>query len=579
MSTQRRTRRLLQLRFFIVGFLLPTLLRPAAALAEPPRGVDTVVVCPDAWRPDLLAWVAHREGQGRRVTVIPPKPTAEETLGAIRAAFDAPAVSDSAAVAALSVTTPKRWVLLIGDAGVEGSRAPPGTTPTWFTDGVINPRWGSEPTIATDLPYADTDGDGRADAAVGRIACDSAGELRRYTGRVIRYESTRAGRLDGRLLRLVASPGRFSPWLDRVIEATAARILADLTPPDCDLHLTYADWRSPYCPYPPSMPDAVAAGLQQPALAWVYLGHGQRGSLDLLRTPLGHARLLDRDLVHKLQGGRFPPVAAIVACYAGAFDGGDDCLAEAMLKQPGGPLAVVAGSRVTMPYGNSALGLELLGGFFAGREETLGGLVAAAKRASLTTPPGTADTDDRSAGGLRRAVEAVAAGFTPGEEGRRLERVEHAQMYNLLGDPLLRVRRPLAAPVSVRLLADRPRTVVVTCESPFAGECRLRLKRRGPPAPPGAATRDEFRLNDAARAEYDASYAAANAPPAADEKRFGVAAGAFTSELAMPANGDAGALAADAGGWLVVAHIAGEEGLAIGYAEVDAPLSSQREPR
>ena len=43
-----------------------------------------------------------------------------------------------------------------------------------------------------------------------------------------------------------------------------------------------------------------------------------------------------------------------------------------MLATPGAPVAVICGSRVTMPYAMAVLGTELLGQVFENRSETLG---------------------------------------------------------------------------------------------------------------------------------------------------------------------------------------------------------------
>ena len=49
-----------------------------------------------------------------------------------------------------------------------------------------------------------------------------------------------------------------------------------------------------------------------------------------------------------------------LSCYAGAIDARRTCLAAEMLRAPGGPVAVVAASRVTMPYATTLLTLGLM---------------------------------------------------------------------------------------------------------------------------------------------------------------------------------------------------------------------------
>ena len=101
-----------------------------------------------------------------------------------------------------------------------------------------------------------------------------------------------------------------------------------------------------------------------------------------------------------------------------------------MLKSPGGPVAVFAGSRVTMPYGMSVLGLELMRQCFSEQPETLGEVILAAKRRMMS---------GESGGRYRAALDAIAAAFSPAGDQLEAERAEHLDLFNLLGDPLLRV--------------------------------------------------------------------------------------------------------------------------------------------
>ena len=74
------------------------------------------------------------------------------------------------------------------------------------------------------------------------------------------------------------------------------------------------------------------------------------------------------------------PIAMLLSCYAGAFDGTQECLAEEMLGAAGGPVAVIGGSRVTMPYAMAVLGNEMLVEYFQHKRPTLGEVLLYAKR-------------------------------------------------------------------------------------------------------------------------------------------------------------------------------------------------------
>lgn len=562
---------------------------------------EVIVVCPPEWRPAMEPWRELRQSQGHSLTFIVPKSTVRETLAALQQASfindeqragsvsdwststSAPRRGPTSAGSTKYVAT-KRYVVLVGDAPGESLLATDNQVPTGFVPAKINRRWGSEPTIVTDSCYTDTTGDGQPDASVGRIPVDTPAELRAYLRRVLAHEAQGGGPLermpidgmpidgmpidampidampiDGQRLTVVAAPGNFSPLLDRVIETTAVGIFHQLTPPECDLHVTYADWRSPYCPYPPAMPQAIRASLTQRSLAWVYLGHGLRHEVDILRTPLGHARILHQEFTSQLDGEQFPPLAVLVACYTGALDGSDDCLAEAMLKAPGGPLVVLAGSRVTMPYGNSVLGLELLRGLFNREMTTAGEMVAAAKARAVAGPAKNSHQAGTPRPTLRQTVESIASMVTPSAADRTAERREHVKMYNLLGDPLLRVRRPR----QLRLVAQREqgssRRAVVTGQSPIAGMCQIRLVR------PRAVNsvrgqRAKLELGDAAAREFTDCYTAANNRTIC-ERTTPVEIGEFQAMIELPKS-------AVEEPHEVVATITGAEGLAIGHAVV-----------
>jgi len=124
-------------------------------------------------------------------------------------------------------------------------------------------------------------------------------------------------------------------------------------------------------------------------------------------------------------------VAVLLACYAGDYQAAGECVAERLLAHPGGPLAVIAATRVSMPYGNTRLGGELLAAMGRRPGASIGGLVAEARRASV------APTADPRLEGL----DAIARLLGAAEADLPIERREHAAMYCLLGDPLARVVR------------------------------------------------------------------------------------------------------------------------------------------
>jgi hypothetical protein len=137
--------------------------------------------------------------------------------------------------------------------------------------------------------------------------------------------------------------------------------------------------------------------------------------------------------VPKLRCSGHNPLAVLVACSTGALDSPGGCLASELLTADEGPVAVVAASRITMPYGNTVLGCEMLRACFRDRPDHLGETLRIAERRTLETP-----TDDP----LRDSLDSLAAALSPPPVDLASERREHVLMYHLFGDPLLHLRYP-----------------------------------------------------------------------------------------------------------------------------------------
>jgi hypothetical protein len=182
------------------------------------------------------------------------------------------------------------------------------------------------------------------------------------------------------------------------------------------------------------MRAVVRRQLTDGGLAWIYLGHGLPTQLDGVYTPGGSiVPLMTTDDVPNYCCGAQPPLAVLVACYTGALDAKRDCLAEELALSKEGPIAVIAATRVTMPYGNTVLGYELLRACFDDRPPELGNVLKLAQRRTLVDAP-----NDQ----LRPSLDGLAQGLSPAPVDLRTERSEHVMMYHLFGDPLLRLRLP-----------------------------------------------------------------------------------------------------------------------------------------
>ncbi len=393
--------------------ILLLLLSVTPALAAPV--VDTLVVAPVEYQESLTEWLAYRRSQGRTILLA----EAPESAEALRALVKRTAESGGL-----------RYVVLVGDAPALGpkglSRRAVGTVPISYAAAVMNVVWGSAPHIATDNSLADLEGDAAPELAVGRIPCHSPGELQAYLLRVLRHERSAAPPTPR--VTVVASAGRFTPFLDSLIELTANQALRQLIPSDCEVAALHSSPTSIHFPVSP-IRQALLAGLSQQGLAWIYLGHGSPRGLDRLVDEPGMPCMLAYEDLASLREGPCPTIAALIACDTGCIDGAEECLAERLVLCPGGPLAVIASSRMSMPYGNSVLGIEMLSCLF-NQHECVGDFFAEGKRRAMKTNPELP---------LRAAVEQIGLGVSPTPDMLQEEVVEHVRMYNLLGDPLLRV--------------------------------------------------------------------------------------------------------------------------------------------
>jgi hypothetical protein len=260
---------------------------------------------------------------------------------------------------------------------------------------------------------------------------------------------------------------------------------------------------------------------------------------------------LHRSDVPRLRCRHTPPVALFLACYTGAFDATEDCLAEEMLRAPGGPVAILAGSRVTMPYGMAVLGTQLTEACFESRTPTLGAAVLRAKRRL-----GREATGDDA---VRKMLDGVAAALSPNAEKLAEERLEHVKLFNLFGDPLLRMRLPrpleVRAPPAVQPGGD----VELAAESPIGGRLTAELVLRRDRVRPGVVGRQKYPESSGALAELQEVYRAANDRRIATAERL-VGAGPFRVSLKVPEEAR--------GQCLVRVFVEGDEGFAAGASPV-----------
>jgi hypothetical protein len=424
------------------------------------KAADVLVVCPQAFRQALAPWEAYRRAQGHELLFVEPTATAAEQRAVVRQAAKNNQLSD---------------ILLIGDVPrlSDSSREAAGDSqvvPTWYVTAKVNIRWGSEPTIATDELYADLNDDRVPDVAVGRIPAHSSAELAAVVRKILRYEQSNDEGEWHRRINIVAGVGGFGTMTDALVEAAGRSVIQQTVPLSYEVSPLFASRATAKGAAPDQFTAQVLRQIEEGSLAWIYLGHGLPTELDSIRTLGGDRPILSANDVPQLRCGPNCPLAVLIACYTGAFDARYGCLAESLLLHEHGPVAAIAATRVTMPYGNAVFGCELLRSCYEGHPATLGEIWKSAQRRTLADAP-----DDP----LRKSLDQLASGLSPPPVDLAAERREHVLMYQLLGDPLLRIQFPRELKLDAPTEATSGQSLTIKGRSEVAGRCTIELITNG----------------------------------------------------------------------------------------------------
>lgn len=395
-----------------------------------------LVVRPTNWESALQEWIAYRSHKYEIVQIdSQPNPYALRN-----------AISD----AAKRSKSPAKAILLCGDVAEPpispDSRGTP-ITPTFSLKTSVQLGDLHTPQLVTDALYGDLDDDGCPEIAIGRLPAKSREELRRLLSRSITYETSEdVGEWRDRV-HVTAGVGGFGLIADSAIEMVARRYLSEGIPDRFQLQMTYASLTSPYCPAPTKLKESFLAKLNRGGLFWVYIGHGWVDCLDRFSFGNRQELICSPEDTAKFDAPDGPPVAVLLACFTGAFDANVDCFAERLLAQPRGPIAVIAGSRVTMPYGLSQMAGEMMEACFRDKIPELGTIVLQAQRALWIDDSATTETNKETDRAklktkYQSAIEQMARALSPPDHSLLAERREHVRLMNLLGDPLLVLRQP-----------------------------------------------------------------------------------------------------------------------------------------
>jgi hypothetical protein len=138
-----------------------------------------------------------------------------------------------------------------------------------------------------------------------------------------------------------------------------------------------------------------------------------------------------------------------------------------MLRDPEGPVAVLASSRVAMPYAMSVLARGMMHERFAGDDKTLGELFLAAKRQMSAKVENPDDT--------RKLMDTLARAMSPHRDELQAELDEHQALFHLLGDPLLRLPRHQPMQFAAPKEATPGETIEIAAELLPSDVCRVEL--------------------------------------------------------------------------------------------------------
>jgi hypothetical protein len=501
---------------------VPTALLPQ--FAEEPEPIPAkpkptvIVVRPRGWQDAIADWEQYRsiDYSIRYVDSLPS--ATEQHVGILQAIAE----SESAIAAIVlcgdvAVPISDDGIPIEPSSAVKSYRNFEPLTATFTVDTAVKLGEFTTPTLSTDVLFGDTDDDGCPDIAVGRLPAKTPSQLTRMLQKSIDYERAGIGEWRDKI-HVTAGIGGFGVLADTAIEGVARRFLTDGIPDHFQLNTTHANLSSVYCPDPLKMRESFVNRINQGGLFWVYIGHGNITHLDHYQVGKHWLPICNAEHVGEFDISQGAPIALLLACFTGAIDARADCFAERLLELDHGPVAVIAGSRVTMPYGMSEIAGELMEACFEEKLPTLGAIVLKAKREVWnTSASGVTDDADESTGvsmSVRQKyhdiITRMAAALSPEGHDLQAERREHVRLLNLLGDPLLKVRhaRPLTMQCAEQSAPGE--TVHIAGESPLSGTMTIALRLMRDRVPDGVTGIGTYTGSDQQREQMQSNYEAAN---------------------------------------------------------------------
>ncbi len=340
-------------------------------------------------------------------------------------------------------------VLLLGDAQAVPPRELPGVSST------------VGPSITSDNPYADLDGDGIPDLALGRIPALTDQEAGVIIDKIIAHESEYEPGPWNKRINLFASEGGFGAVIDQVIEDIALQIIDPLDNA-YDITMTYGSQSSEFVYPPEKLSDKVYERMNEGSFFMAYVGHGyQAGFMPMTWNGVTYP-IFDTADLQNLNAEHRLPFLAFIACSNATFDAAEDSIAERILGQPGAPGSVFGSTEISHPYANTVLVREVARNLLETDSPpvTAGELYLRAKQTTIS-----------NLDAMRQLIDSLAVGLLGGDDPDVLLE-EALQMYVLLGDPAMRLVYP---PYRATVTTDKPQygpreTVAVSIDTGGLGQ-------------------------------------------------------------------------------------------------------------
>ncbi|HEY3355866.1 MAG TPA: C25 family cysteine peptidase [Polyangia bacterium] len=272
----------------------------------------------------------------------------------------------------------------------------------------------------TDNLYADVDGDGLPEAAVGRLPARTAAQARDYLAKLQAHEGPREPGLWHRRLGVYTGQANFGPEVDAAIELAVMEGLKHVSHA-FDVLGAYDNPNSAY--YYDPFESKVLDLYDQGSLALVYVGHGSADWTEGITT----------EQLGQVHCAHLRPFAVFLACGNGAYTGPADSIAATVLWKPDGPIASFGASEESHPYGNGLYAYEMMRVLLDERPPTLGLAAQGARRALV-------EHDDE----FRQFLDTLARAEVTAAE-QELIRHDHVNLYNYFGDPAAVAQLPSGA--------------------------------------------------------------------------------------------------------------------------------------